>query len=83
MSDFLAGLDVENGYVLRCCLAQSGNPVAFSAVGGGRVILDFDDSQNEEAARLVLQRDVPFVAVLIPDPDGILIQRRGRPKTKE
>jgi len=80
--ELFEAIEEMGGIVLRCCLAQSGNPVAFSAIGGGRLILDFDDTMNETATELVKWKEVALFCLLLPDPDGKLIQRRGRPKKK-
>ena len=68
------------GILLRGCLAQSGTPIAFQAVGGGTVRFDFDDSQVAGLAALLSYRDTALLISIEPDPDGSLIQRRGRPK---
>lgn len=61
---------------LRCALGQSGNPVTFSAVGGGRVTLDFDDSQLGEAAALLVFRDVPLLVTFQVDDGGTMVATR-------
>jgi hypothetical protein len=65
---------------IRWCLAQNGNPIVFSAVGGGSIKLDFDDSQIPNAAALLAWRDTALIATIEPDPGGDVIQRRGRPR---
>lgn len=67
----------DNVIELLCCLAQSGNPVSFSAVGGGRIVIDFDDSQIPMAAALLAWRDKPLQVTFTPTDEGELIQRRG------
>jgi len=37
---------------------------------------------NETATELVKWKEVALFCLLLPDPDGKLIQRRGRPKKK-
>ncbi len=66
--------------LLRGCLAQSGTPIAFQAVGGGTMRIDVDDSQVAGLAALLAFRDTALLISIEPDPDGTLIQRRGRPK---
>jgi len=65
---------------IRGCLAQSGNPITFSAIGGGTLKIDFDDSQIPQAAELLAWREVPLILDICLDAEGSLIQRRGRPR---
>lgn len=81
-------VDSEGGTIL-CCLAQSGDPVKFSAIGGGRLVFDFDDSQIPEAVLLLACRDTPLALDWRPLEEGELIHRRGgkregagRPRSK-
>ncbi len=60
----------------QCCLAQSGNPVSLSAVGGGRVMLDFDDSQLADVLKLAPYRDTPLLVCVFAG-GGELTRRHG------
>jgi hypothetical protein len=68
------------GISIHACLSQSGNPITFSAIGGGSFRFDCDDSQIANLAAMLSLRDVPLLVTVEADPDGTLIQRRGRPK---
>jgi hypothetical protein len=67
----------DSEIVLLACLAQNGNPITFSAVGGGSLKLDFDDSQIPAAAALLALRDMPLQIVIRVASEGELVQRRG------
>jgi len=70
-------LDETNGIGVLACLAQSGNPITFSAIGGGTIRFDFDDSQIPVATRLVKYRDSPLWLIIVPASGGELVHRHG------
>ncbi len=64
----------QDKLVIHCSLASSGNPIAFSAAGGGTIRFEFDDSQIPGAAALLAWRDMLLQLTIINQGDSTLTQ---------